>query len=127
MGHAKRRGRSGERGPSLTRVQHRGHVDRRRLARLTAASFFALALSAPVVALASTGATVGDGLRYIAAALTLGMAAVGAGFAQGKIGSAGQATLAERPEERIWIITLTVLPEIIVLLGFVLAILIANA
>jgi V/A-type H+-transporting ATPase subunit K len=98
-----------------------------RFTRLTAASFFALALSSPVVALASAGATVGDGLRYIAAALTLGMAAAGAGYAQGKIGSAGQATLAERPEERIWIITLTVLPEIIVLLGFVLAILIANA
>ena len=36
----------------------------------------------------------------------------------------GQGTLAERPEERVFVLTLTALPEIIVLLGFVMAILI---
>jgi V/A-type H+/Na+-transporting ATPase subunit K len=127
MGHAKRRGRFGERGLDMAPLERRRLRDRARLARVVATSAFALALAAPSVALAATGATVGDGLRYIAAALALGLAALGAGIAQGKIGSAGQATLAERPEERVWILTLTVLPEIIVLLGFVLAILLANA
>jgi V/A-type H+-transporting ATPase subunit K len=79
----------------------------------------------PAVALAQEGeaaaaaASVGDGLKTIGAALAMGMAALGAGWAQAKIGSAGQGTLAERPEERIWVITLTALPEVIVLLGFV--------
>jgi V/A-type H+-transporting ATPase subunit K len=87
---------------------------------------FALALTTPSMAIAATSASVGDGLRSIGAGIALGLAALGAGLAQAKIGAAGQATLAERPEERVWVITLTVLPEIIVLLGFVLAILIAN-
>lgn len=113
-------------------TQRRGLADAGRHARtrrsaLLGAGAFLLALSAPSVAAAATGASVGDGLRYIAASLALGLAALGAGVAQAKIGSAGQATLAERPEERVWVITLTVLPEIIVLLGFVLAILLVNA
>jgi len=82
----------------------------------------------PAVALAQEGEaaaaviTVGAGMKTIGAALAMGMAALGAGWAQAKIGSAGQGTLAERPEERIWVITLTALPEVIVLLGFVMAI-----
>ena len=47
-----------------------------------------------------------------------------AGWAQARIGSAGQGTLAERPEERVFVLTLTALPEVIVLLGFVMAIII---
>ena len=46
----------------------------------------------------------------------------GAGWAQARIGSAGQGTLAERPEERVFVLTLTALPEVIALLGFVMAI-----
>lgn len=72
---------------------------------------------------AAAAVTVGGGLKTIGAALAMGMSALGAGWAQAKIGSAGQGVLAERPEERIWVITLTALPEIIVLLGFVMAIL----
>ena len=56
----------------------------------------------------------------------MGLSALGAGYAQAKIGSAGAGTLAERPEVSIWIITLQALPEIIVLLGFVSAILITG-
>ena len=52
--------------------------------------------------------------------------ALAAGYAQAKIGSAGAGTLAERPEVSIWIITLQALPEVIVLLGFVSAILISG-
>ena len=82
-------------------------------------------LAVPAVAMAAeaTGG-IGDWGKPMGAALAIGLAALGAGWAQSKIGSAGQATLAERPEERIWVIALTVLPEIIALLGFVMAILI---
>lgn len=69
-------------------------------------------------------ATVG---KAIAAGLAMGLSALGAGYAQAKIGSAGAGALAERPEISIWIITLQALPEIIVLLGFVSAILISAA
>jgi V/A-type H+-transporting ATPase subunit K len=62
--------------------------------------------------------------RAIGAALAMGLAAVGAGYAQGNIGAAGAGTLAERPEMLVQVITLIVLPEIIVLLGFVSMILI---
>ncbi|MCL2503667.1 MAG: ATPase [Coriobacteriia bacterium] len=54
----------------------------------------------------------------------MGLSALAAGYAQAKIGSAGAGALAERPELPIWIIVLQALPEIIVLLGFVSAIMI---
>jgi V/A-type H+/Na+-transporting ATPase subunit K len=95
----------------------------KRLSTWVFLSALVLALLVPTVALAATGATVGDGMKTLGAALALGLSALGAGWAQSKIGAAGQATIAERPEERIWVITLTALPEIIVLLGFVSAIL----
>lgn len=64
--------------------------------------------------------------KAIAAGLAMGLSAVGAGYAQAKIGSAGAGALAERPEISIWIITLQALPEVIVLLGFVSALLITQ-
>ncbi len=104
-------------------------MSRKRLARITFGTVFMATLAFPAIALAE-GATVGDGLsvmgKALAAALAMGLAAIGAGWAQAKIGSAGQGTLAERPEERAFIIVLTALPEIIVLLGFVMAILISG-
>ncbi len=103
-------------------------TDKRRRAVLFL-GVLAAALVVPASAYAE-GLTVGDGLAAIgkafAASLAMGLAALGAGIAQGRIGSAGQGTLAERPEERIWVITLTALPEIIVLLGFVMAILLSG-
>jgi V/A-type H+-transporting ATPase subunit K len=62
--------------------------------------------------------------KAMAAGLAMAFSALAAGYAQAKIGSAGAGTLAERPEVSIWIITLQALPEVIVLLGFVSAILI---
>lgn len=73
--------------------------------------------SAPAVA-----ATMADATKTMAAALAMGLSAIGAGWAQARIGSAGQGTLAERPEERVFVLTLTALPEVIALLGFVMAI-----
>jgi V/A-type H+-transporting ATPase subunit K len=60
----------------------------------------------------------------MAAGLAMSVSALAAGYAQAKIGSAGAGTLAERPEVSIWVITLQALPEVIVLLGFVSAIMI---
>jgi len=95
----------------------------KRLSKLVALSTFALVLIVPAIAFAATGATIGDGIKTFGAAMAMGLSALGAGWAQAKIGSAGQGTLAERPEERIFVLTLTALPEVIVLLGFVMAIL----
>lgn len=67
-------------------------------------------------------ATMADGVKTLGAALAMGLSAIGAGWAQAKIGSAGQGTLAERPEERVFVLVLTALPEVIALLGFVMAI-----
>src|SRR5512136_1463343 len=103
-----------------------------RLARWLFGSTFVAAFLVPALALAQETptataeawqATVG---KALAAGLAMGLSAIGAGYAQAKIGSAGAGTLAERPEVSIWIITLQALPEIIVLLGFVSAILIAG-
>lgn len=92
--------------------------------------FFAGALGSmlmlPTVAMAADSGNLDVFGSKIAAGLAMGLAAIAAGYAQAKIGSAGQGTLAERPEERIWVITLTALPEVIVLLGFVAAILLAG-
>lgn len=64
--------------------------------------------------------------KAAAAGLAMGLSALAAGYAQAKIGSAGAGALAERPEVSTWILLLQALPEIIVLLGFVSAILIAG-
>lgn len=64
--------------------------------------------------------------KAFAAAIAIGLSALGAGYAQAKIGSAGAGTLAERPEVSVWVITLQALPEIIVLLGLVGGIVIIN-
>lgn len=68
-------------------------------------------------------ATVG---KSLGAGLAMGLAALGAGYAQGKIGSAGAGALAERPELATNIIVLQVLPEIIALLGFAIAFVISG-
>lgn len=103
-----------------------------RLARWLFGSTFVAAFLVPALALAQETptatteawqATVG---KALAAGLAMGLSAIGAGYAQAKIGSAGAGTLAERPEVSIWIITLQALPEVIVLLGFVSAILISG-
>jgi V/A-type H+-transporting ATPase subunit K len=105
-----------------------------RLARWVFGSTFVLAMLVPAMALAAEGeaAAAGGGAwqtdvgKALAAGLAMGLSAIGAGYAQAKIGSAGAGTLAERPEVSIWIITLQALPEVIVLLGFVSAILISG-
>jgi V/A-type H+-transporting ATPase subunit K len=65
-----------------------------------------------------------EGLRFFAAAIAVGLGALGTGWAQSRIGSAGAGALAEKPELRGIIIVLLALPETMVILGFVVAALI---
>ena len=65
--------------------------------------------------------------RAIGAAFAIGVSAMAAGYAQAHIGAAGAGALAERPEAATYAIVLTALPEIVALLGFVMAFLINSA
>jgi V/A-type H+/Na+-transporting ATPase subunit K len=99
----------------------------KRLAKYVFLCTFLGVLLIPAMAFAQEGAaqaaTMADAVKTLGAALAMGISALAAGWAQARIGSAGQGTLAERPEERVFVLTLTALPEVIVLLGFVMAIL----
>ncbi len=59
--------------------------------------------------------------RVIGAALAIGLTALGTAWAQSRIGAAGTGALAEKPELLNSIFLLLVLPETIVILGFVVA------
>lgn len=72
-------------------------------------------------AAASAGNTLGDGLLAIGAALAVGLAAIGVGIAQASIGSAGAGTLAERPQAFGQILIYLVIPETLIIFGFVIA------
>ena len=60
----------------------------------------------------------------LAAAIAIGLTALATGLAQAKIGSAGIGTLAEKPELTAIVIILLAIPETMVILGFVVAMLI---
>ena len=60
-------------------------------------------------------------LLAIGAALAVGLAALGTGYAQARIGSAGVGAIAEKPEVTGTIILLVAIPETIVILGFAVA------
>jgi V/A-type H+-transporting ATPase subunit K len=101
------------------------------LRRWVLGSTFFVSLLVPMMAFAEEAATTETAVAWqipvgkaMAAGFAMAFSALAAGYAQAKIGSAGAGTLAERPEVSIWIITLQALPEVIVLLGFVSAILI---
>ena len=57
----------------------------------------------------------------IGAAIAFAAGAIGTGWAQSRIGSAGAGTIAERPETAGSIIILEAIPETLVILGFVVA------
>jgi V/A-type H+-transporting ATPase subunit K len=101
-----------------------------RLARkvMVAGTFLATA-AIPAMAFAQDAAAASGGkmdpkvamTRAIAAGATMCIAAMSAGYAQGKIGSAAAGTMAERPEAGTMLMVITALTEIIVLMGFVIA------
>jgi V/A-type H+-transporting ATPase subunit K len=105
-----------------------------KLARMVFGSTFVAAMAVPAMALAQAEAEVavqlGDNVyiaRAIAAGFAMCVSAMSAGYAQARIGAAGAGTLAERPEAGTNIIVLQALPEVIVLLGFVIAFMIGTA
>lgn len=57
----------------------------------------------------------------LGAALAVGLCAIGTGYAQGKIGSAGMGAIAEKPELTGPVIISIAIPETAVVLGFVVA------
>ncbi len=60
----------------------------------------------------------------IAAGLAIGLSAIATAWAQSKIGAAGAASIAEKPELRGSVIVMVAIPETMVILGFVVAVLI---
>ncbi|MEA3441489.1 MAG: ATPase [Chloroflexota bacterium] len=60
-------------------------------------------------------------LSAIGAGLAVGLAAIGTGLAQARIGSAGAGVIAEKPESLGSIILLIAIPETMVILGFAIA------
>lgn len=65
-----------------------------------------------------------QGMRYLGAAIAVGLSALGTGWAQSRIGAAGAGALAEKPELRGIVVVLLALPETMIILGFVVAALI---
>ena len=104
-----------------------------KLAKVVFRGTFLATMVVPAMALAAESAPAGDRdwraevARYAAAGLSMMVSAASAGYAQAKIGAAGAGTLAERPEAGTNLIVLQALPEIIVLLGFVIAFMIGTA
>ena len=60
----------------------------------------------------------------VAAALVMSVAAIATAWAQSRIGSAGAAALAEKPEISTTVVIMIAIPETIAILGFVVAIMI---
>ena len=60
----------------------------------------------------------------VSAAIVLSVAALATAWAQSKIGSAGAAALVEKPELAGTIVILVAIPETMVILGFIVAVLI---
>ncbi len=67
------------------------------------------------------GAGPGAGLMGIGAGLAIGLGAVGTGIAQSRIGGAAAGVIAERPEMFGTMLILLVIPETLVIFGFVIA------
>ena len=63
-------------------------------------------------------------LLAFAAALSVGLCAIATSYAQSRIGAAGCGALAEKPETGTTVILLVAIPETMVILGFVVAVVI---
>jgi V/A-type H+-transporting ATPase subunit K len=63
------------------------------------------------------------GAAAIGAGIAMGLSAIGAAWSQGSLGSAAMGVVAERPEFEKNVLIYVVLPEVIALLGFIVAVL----
>lgn len=105
-----------------------------KLAKVAFGSTFLAAMVVPAIAIAAEGgeptaapAAAAEVARYAAAGASMSIAALSAAYAQSRIGAAAAGTLAERPEVAMNMIIMMALPEVIVLLGFVIAFMIGTA
>jgi V/A-type H+-transporting ATPase subunit K len=64
------------------------------------------------------------GLIAIGAGLAVGLAALGTGYAQARIGSAGMGVLAEKPDLMGTVLIFVAIPETVIILGFAVAVMI---
>jgi V/A-type H+-transporting ATPase subunit K len=84
-----------------------------------------LAVAPLTLAFAQNGEMgIGAGLIAIGAALAIGISAIATAMAMGTIGSAGVGALVERPQAFGQILIYLVIPETIIIFGFVIAFLI---
>jgi V/A-type H+-transporting ATPase subunit K len=63
-------------------------------------------------------------LVVLAAALSVGVSALATAWVQSRVGAAGAGALSEKPELRSAVIVMLAIPETLVILGFVIAVLI---
>ncbi|MFN8509474.1 MAG: V-type ATP synthase subunit K [Deinococcaceae bacterium] len=68
---------------------------------------------------ATGGVDMVTGLKAIGAGLAIGLGAIGTGLAQGRIGAAAAGVTAERPEKFGQMLIWFVIPETLVIFGFV--------
>ena len=69
----------------------------------------------------AAGLSIGDGMVAIGAALAIGISAIAVAIAMAAIGSAGAGVLAERPQAFGQILIYLVIPETLIIFGFVIA------
>jgi V/A-type H+-transporting ATPase subunit K len=83
---------------------------------------FLLLVAAPLtMAFAQGEASIGAGLIAIGAGIAIGVSAIATAMAMGAIGSAGVGALVERPQAFGQILIYLVIPETIIIFGFVIA------
>jgi len=99
-------------------VRRRGAILVLILMALYVASFAAVAAAQGT---APAGAGIGAGLMGVGAGIAIGFGAVGTGIAQSRIGGAAAGVVAERPEMFGIMLVLLVIPETLVIFGFVIA------
>ncbi len=92
---------------------------------LSAIALFAV-VGAVAFAQGGEGASIGTGLIALGAGLAIGLSAIAVAIAQAAIGSAGAGTLAERPESFGQILIYLVIPETLIIFGFVIAFFLNN-
>lgn len=89
-------------------------------------SLLGMGLAQESAVIAETGRSIGDGMIALAAALAIGVGAIGVAIAQAAIGSAGAGTLAEKPEAFGQILIYLVIPETLIIFAFVIAFFLNN-
>ena len=62
-----------------------------------------------------------ESIKYLSAALSVGLCAIATGIAQSRIGAAGMGSIVEKPETTGTVIIMLAIPETMVILGFVVA------